>query len=252
MRPTLLLRASFLATIAAPMIGCEAEPMEALGLLPGTLQQSMVAHYRFDETEGAVLHDSSGNNRHGAIVGGTWDVGRFGGALTFRRGDHVSVEGFPDATSSWSISVWVRVPQAELGYGSATVLSTENALVGGWEINLNDIPGELHYHFGYFTGPGQYEYAYHDCYCVPPDTWRMITAVVDSASMTMSFYVDGTLQHRGAISRPILPGERTLYIGRWQLTERLFAGSVDDVVIYARALLSEEVLALYNGAAPDP
>lgn len=229
---------------------CAPDRLDALGLLPGTLDTGLVAHWSCDETEGDVLHDSSGNGRDGVVIGGTWVQGRLGGALSFRRGDYVSVPSFPNASPSWSISLWVRVPEAELGYGYASVITTEDALVGGWEVNLTDAPGELRYHFGYFTGPGAYEYAYHDCRCLQPDRWAHLAVVVDGSAMTLSFYLDGILESRTAIARTILPGSPTLYLGRWAGSDRLFAGQLDDVAIYGRALAAAEVAALEREAAP--
>jgi hypothetical protein len=37
-----------------------------------TSDEHTIALYKFDEGQGDVLHDSSGHNRHGKIVGATW------------------------------------------------------------------------------------------------------------------------------------------------------------------------------------
>jgi hypothetical protein len=40
--------------------------------LPLTSDDHTLAYYRVDEGSGDVLHDSSGNENHGSIVGATW------------------------------------------------------------------------------------------------------------------------------------------------------------------------------------
>ena len=48
-------------------------------------------------------------------------------------------------------------------------------------------------------------------------------------------------------------GERTLYMGRWpQTPTRPLTGALDDVAIYARALVPEEIALLSRAQAPDP
>ena len=51
-------------------------------------------------------------------------------------------------------------------------------------------------------------------------------------------------------------GEPTLYMGRWGQSApeppRSFTGTVDDVALYSRALVPEEVAALARAPAPDP
>jgi hypothetical protein len=42
-----------------------------------------VGLWRFNEREGAIVHDVSGNNNHGTIVGAQWTNGLYGGALSF-------------------------------------------------------------------------------------------------------------------------------------------------------------------------
>ena len=49
------------------------------GMLAGVQAQSdegLVAHYSFDEGEGNVLHDLSGNNNDGTIYGAKWVDGK--------------------------------------------------------------------------------------------------------------------------------------------------------------------------------
>jgi hypothetical protein len=243
-----------LATGALP--GCGVGPVEAVGLLPGTLGTDLVAHWTFDDGSGSQVRDSSGFARDGALNGTTWTwlaQGRFGGALHMQQGDYVQVDGFPNATPGWTVSAWVQIASADIGMGEASILGTEDVFKGGWEMKLTTSSGSNEYHFGYWIGPGQSDYAFYSCLqCIVPDHWQHLTAVVDGTTSTLAFYLDGELRSRKAWSRLILPGVPTLYMGRWATTNppRLFIGALDDVAIWSRPLMSDEIALLQQAAAP--
>jgi hypothetical protein len=236
---------------ACLLSACGVGPVDAVGLAPGGLSQGLVAHWSFDEGADSVVHDSSGNGHDGSINGPGWSwlaQGRFGGALHLEQGDSVTVDSFPNATQGWTVSTWVQIASKDVGMGLATVISTEDVYHGGWEMNLNALPTNLQYDFGYWTGPGPYDYsAYYACTdCMHPDRWQHIAAVVDGTAGTLSFYLDGILQDRHHVPKTISPGVSTLSMGRWATTDpaRLLAGSLDDIAIWSRPLVSEEIALL--------
>ena len=64
------------------LLGCGPTYLDAAGLAPTTLGSGLVAHWQFDEMDGLVVADDSGNRRDGTISGATFTSdGRFGGAL---------------------------------------------------------------------------------------------------------------------------------------------------------------------------
>jgi len=80
-----------------------------------------------------------------------------------------------------------------------------------------------------------------------PSGWHHVTAMIDSASMTMKLYQDGKLVAEGPTS--MLPsdlGETTEnYLGRSQFAaDSFYFGSLDEFRIYNRALSEGEVLYL--------
>jgi hypothetical protein len=252
------LRTPNLAVLAAlSLSACGTGPIDALGLVPGGLSDGLVAHWTFDEGSGVSVRDSSGNARDGTINGSTWSwlpTGHFAGALRLGRGDYVTVDNFPNGTPGWTVSVWVQIGSADVGIGEATIISTEDLYQGGWEMNLTAASGNMQYHFGYWTGPDLYDYlAHYECLnCIHPDQWQQVTAVVDGAKGTLAFYLDAVLQARVQAPRPISPGVPTLYMGRWATSDpaRLLAGSLDDIAVWNRALVSEEVALLHQAPAP--
>ena len=87
-------------------------------LLLGVAQvhAGLIAHYKFDETSGTTVSDSSGNGHHGSMLymsGTEWISGKVGGALSFDGiNDHVSIPDHNDLDlgntpgKEFSISLW--------------------------------------------------------------------------------------------------------------------------------------------------
>lgn len=234
------------------LAACEAGPLDAIELAPTTLTQGMVAHWTFDEGEGTVVLDSSGNMRDGALTGGTWvQDGRFGKAMHLGEGEFMAVDSFPNATASWSVSAWVRLTSDEPAPEVlATVVSTEN--IGGWEINIDYAQSPPGMHFGFWKGPETSDYQFLICFCMEPRRWTHAAAVVDGEARTMSLYLDGQLDQAAPIDVTIAPGSDTLYVGRWGGAGRFLFADVDDIVIHSRALVPAEVAELSQRSPPDP
>jgi hypothetical protein len=237
------------------LAGCGPTHIDAVGLAPTTLGEGLVAHWTFDQTDGPILEDDSGNSRIGTISGATFRTdGRFGSALHFRPGDSVTVQNFPDAmaTSSWSFSAWLRIGAEDiLNDGFGTVISTEVMQQGGWQLQTRDWSAGIYWTFAYWVGPGP-NWAHHECVCFELGRWSHATVVVDGPNNRLSFYVDGTPDKPEVLPAPIRAGSSSLYMGKWMGPGRLFSGSIDDVAIYKRALSPAEVMELNMRPPPRP
>ncbi len=256
------------AAIAAGS-GCNAGPIDIAILSPTSLAAGLVGHWTFDEGALTQVRDTSGNERNGTIFGAGWmwiDAGKFGGALQFAGGDQVAVGGgfgFPQATRDYTVSAWVRVGATDVQPPIAAILSNEVPWgvgpPGGFSLNV-DFPapgsGEVaNYHFEYWIGDSvtSMDMAHVRCDCVVPDAWTHLAAVVNQTTMTLTLYVNGAARHEVSVPKSIGIGERTLYMGRWpQSPTRALTGALDDVAIYARALVPEEIMQLTRAQAPDP
>jgi len=173
--------------------------------------------------------------------------------MHFSGSDYVSVGGMPRATPSYSISAWVLIQPNELGPPIANILSTET-LGGGWALFSTFGAGPPTYVFRYATNPTQ-SFVAVNCACVVPGAWTHLTAVLDANAATLTLYVGSDV----AMSVPtggatILPGSTLLAIGRSAELSPTFPviGTLDDVAIYARPLVAEEVAELSVEPAPDP
>ena len=257
------------AAIAGAASGCNAGPIDIAVLSPTSLAAGLVGHWTFDEGAGTQVRDTSGNERNGTIFGVGWswiDAGKFGRAFQLAGGDQVAVGGgfgFPQPTRDYTVSAWVRLGANDVQPPIAAILSNEIPWgvgpPGGFSLNV-DFPapgsGELaNYHFEYWIGDSvtSMEMAHVQCDCVALDACTHLAAVVNQTTMTLTLYVGGVARQEVSVPRSIGLGERTMYMGRWpQTPTRALTGALDDVAIYARALVPEEIVQLSRAPAPDP
>ena len=240
--------------------GCTAGPIEIATLPSDSLSNDLVAHWAFDDGPGTVAADSSGNGRTG-IVGGIlpppgspspWIAGQFMSAYHFTGADYVTAGGIPRATPSYTVTAWVQLQPDELGAPIANLLSTE-ALGGGWALYATLGAGQQSYAFRFATNPSQ-GYVIASCTCVVAGPWTHLAAVVDGELSTLTLYVNGVATTVPTSGAGILPGSTVLYMARSaELTPSFpLTGALDDVAIYDRALVAEEVAELSVEPVPNP
>ena len=79
------------------------------------LDDGLVCYFKLDETSGTTAFDSSGNQRHGTLIGAslTWVEGRDAGALSFAPpatgdvGDRLEFPTTGMSVTAGTVSVWV-------------------------------------------------------------------------------------------------------------------------------------------------
>ncbi len=87
----------------------------AAGPVSADLINGLDGYWTFDETNGGILHDSSGHAFNGTLVNypdgqGNWTSGLFGGALQFggySTHEYVRVPNFAMPTNSMTLTAWV-------------------------------------------------------------------------------------------------------------------------------------------------
>ncbi|MDP8999933.1 MAG: LamG domain-containing protein, partial [Myxococcota bacterium] len=192
----------------------------------------------------------SGNKRDGVLRNGTWIAdGQFHGALRFSGNDFVTVDNFPNAPSTFSVSAWVRSANNDPDAGFETVLSTELVFDGGWQLNLVKNSSTT-IQFAYWDRDAG-AYTTYDCDCLPANQWTHVVSVVDGATHTLSVYINGQI-HVSPAAHAVVPGTSALLMGTWFRGMRFLVGDLDDVSIYDRVLASAEVAELGKHPPPDP
>jgi hypothetical protein len=239
----------------ATFTGCTAAPIEIATLPAVSLTNGLLAHWRLDENVGYAANDSSGNGRTGfaAGPGWSWVPGQFSSAMHFSGVDYVTVGGMPRATPSYSVSAWVLIQPSELGAPIANILSTES-LGGGWALFATLGAGQQSYVFRYANNGAPQGYVVASCTCVIPGVWTHLAAVLDADASTLTLYVGGMTTTVATGGATILPGSTVLDIGRSAELSPTFpvTGALDDITIYARPLVAEEIAQLSIQPAPNP
>src|SRR6266480_6245318 len=213
-----------------------------VGISPANAQPGLVAAYSFNEGSGTTVADVSGNNNTGTLSGATWTTaGRYGNALVF-NGTNASVT-VPNAaslglTTGMTLEAWVYPTATPTGWravidknvdGYYLMASSDQgnrpAVGGAWP------PGNR-----ILLGPSG----------LAVSTWTHLAATFDGA--TMRLYVNGVQVASQAQTTPLRTTTGTLQIGADSYAGENFAGRVDEVRIYNRALTTAEIQTDMNTA----
>jgi hypothetical protein len=216
---------------------------------PAGSDQSLVAHWTFDETEGLTAADSSGYGNDGDLVGMSgveWTAGHSGGALEFAgaigspqyvdfgTGNSIQLSG------SVTISAWAKISAGtdDVYMGIGGKLRT--APYAGFSL----VRHSSHvYRLWADDGNGTLVATNSDAANYTDTEWHHVAGVIDAG--TTSLYVDGVKQASSEAVSLTDSGELA-HIGRQYsgLDDRYFNGTIDDVRIYYRALSEQEIQGL--------
>jgi len=210
--------------------------------LPAAGQGGLAAHWDFDEGEGDVLHDRSGNVNDGKVHGAQWVRIGDGYALRFDgKDDYVDCGNGPslDISGPVTLEAWIypeSLPRPEAGiagkfFGSYLLTQTERSV---WWYITN---GANHLHSPIKIG-----------------AWQHIAATFDGK--TMRLYVDAkpdsvrqskfeTVNKGGNFMIGCVAGDPTATDPAYRGTT-YFKGMIDEVRVYARVLSEKEITSHYN------
>jgi chitodextrinase len=211
---------------------------------------TLVGAWSFDAGSGTTAADSSGNGNAGTLNGATWQSsGRFGGALSFDgAGDNVSIADSAslDLTNASTLEAWVY-PTSAPAY--AGVVAKERA-GGGLPYGLEAASGLPD---GYVNTGSNATAA--SSSALPLSSWTHLAQTYDGTAVRL--YVNGALAASTSASGSLLNSSDPLRIGGDQTWGEWFAGRIDEVRIYSRALSQSEIqtdmnTAIDGGSAPPP
>jgi hypothetical protein len=214
---------------------------------PLDLSNGLVGYWNFNEGNGSIAHDSSGNGNDGTIVGATWVSGINGDALEITDASYVgSIPNSYDdfITTALSITCWIKwngigsyFPQSIIFDGRED--TTTHYLF--FHINRS---GTL---FFLITKPGS---LIGSISTIPKDgTWTHIAAVFNDSSDTMSLYINGILDNTTITTDSYYNSNEYPFIGNnhWAPGDNQWAslnGTLDELRFYNRALTPEEIQSL--------
>jgi glucose/arabinose dehydrogenase len=214
---------------------------------PGSGPPGPVAAYSFDAGSGPTLADATGKGHTGTISGATWTTaGRNGGALTFDGVDDwvtVADANDLDLTSAVTLEAWVR-PTA----------------TNRWRtVAIKERPGNLIYSL-YSNNAGQRpsgniwigsaEVEARGPSSLPANTWTHLATTFDGAAVRI--YVNGALAGTVAATGTMPTSTAPFRIGGNAVWGEFFAGQVDDLRLYDRALSAGEIVTDMNTSVGPP
>ena len=207
---------------------------------------ALVAHFTFDETDATQVTDLSGRGNHGVISGAQRVGGVSGGALQFDGvNDWVTIADAPslDIVASFTLEAWVK-PGAGGGY--RTVVLKEATGFAPYELYANS---DVSQPAAFFTTASGAVRSVTGTTALPTNSWTHLAATYDGANMRL--YVNGSLVRTvartgspGASNGPLRIGGNQVWGGEF------FAGAIDEVRVYNRALTATEVGADMTSTPP--
>jgi len=214
---------------------------------PGTA--SLLLHYAFENN----ATDDSGNGYDGIPMNDPFyddGVANLGRAMSFDGiNDYVEVPiaGVISTATDMSLAAWVNVADSSASWQRIFDFGSTNT--GGYMFLAprTGTSGPIRFAI---TPAGGGDESIVETPTNLPAGWHHLAVVIDSASMTASVYVDGTVAASGAVETlPQDLGTPTQnWLGRSQYTaDSYYDGLIADFSIYTSALSAGEVLYLAGG-----
>lgn len=208
-----------------------------------TCNASLVAYWKLNESSGLVANDSVLSHQGILVNGPTWTTsGKIGNALQFDgTNDYVEISHQADLSLAGQVSI------------TAWIYKSSN---GGTDIILHK--GATTTSFSLQTKSSKLEFTIVDSkvwnctgsFTLALNTWYHVAATYDDSTDTVKLYLNGALRDTIACAGVMTPNSEALYLGRDTSMSSMYAGRLDEVRLYNKALSDSEVLAIYSGTAP--
>jgi concanavalin A-like lectin/glucanase superfamily protein/Big-like domain-containing protein len=201
----------------------------------------LVSALGFDEATGTTATDSSGASNPGTINGPTRSTtGKFGGALSFDGvNDIVTVadSNSLDLTAGMTLEAWVR-PSVITGWRTVLMKERTGGLVYALYSNGDTNRPNAHAFIG------STEFDTRGTAQVAANVWTHLAATYDGLNLRL--YVNGTQTASRALTGNMVTSTGALRIGGNNIWPEWFAGLIDEVRVYNKALTATEVAADMN------
>lgn len=211
---------------------------------PPPVEQDLMLSLSFNAFSGTVAADTSGNSIHGALVGGPlWTAeGRAGGSLLFDGvNDRVvfPLSALLDMTNAYTIEAWVYPTSTTRAWRSVAFKEAP-----GLGPEPNGSYTYALYSEASAAGAGAFLYntakvEINDTAFLPVNTWTHLAATYDG--VTLQYFSNGILRRSIPAIGPVNPTAGPLSLGGNAIYGSWFAGRIDEVRIYRRALSAVEI-----------
>jgi hypothetical protein len=223
-----------------------------------------LAHWRFDETSGTVVHDSAGTY-DGTLssTGAAFNTnGVSGGAISLTKVNN----GFVNMgnvlgllTGDYSLVAWIKMNAGDTTDSSVVLSKAEAYTRNGYFVNVNMTGSLLRNNKAAFieggTGAGQISIQETpiSTTTVNDGNWHQIVAVYEDGG-NKSIYVDGAPAEDTKPSQTFIGNSAPFLIGGFTFSgapSGLFTGLIDDVQVYDFALTDSDVDFLFQNPGKE-
>jgi hypothetical protein len=204
----------------------------------------------FNEGSGTTAADASGNGHTGTIGTASWSpAGRFGNALSFNGSSSmvtVNDSNSLDLTTGMTLEAWVNPSVVNSAWRDVIYKGNDNYFLEATSNNgSRPVAGAI--------VNGSYAEAYGSS-ALAVNTWTHLAETYDGSAVRL--YINGVLISSSPATGALATSSNPLQIGGDTIYGQHFAGLIDEVRIYNRALSASEILADMNSAvgpaAPGP
>lgn len=217
-----------------------------------TLQAGLVAYYRFNETDGSTVFDSSGKGNHGLLVNG---ASRFEENQQDKKlqldgiDDYVMVANSDSLNfekGDFTIAAWVRLEDISKQQGLPLVVKQDSNRVG-YSLFVDN---EGHLALQGRSANSSARYAEVSKFILLPKVWYFVAGVGDRVN-GYRLYVNGVEQVATRVGsldnqKGSLSNSASLILGGNPNTGNYTKGRIDNVRIYSSALKASDIVSIYN------
>ena len=221
-----------------------------VSLTPGLRDMGLVGYWKFDETSGTTVYDSSGYKHHGTLVNSpVLTTGKIGNGLYYNTSgsptQYVSLPVFSLSGTALSISFWVK--NSTSSYHQTFLGDANQSASAGFLLTYRE-SGSAILIYQYALGSTYSNASSPNFFADINNSWALVTIVADYSGKNVYFYKNGSLFNRISMITPIFPSTvRAKYIGIYASGAHPLVNSyLDDFRIYNRVLSASEISAIYN------
>ncbi len=215
--------------------------------------ESLVAHYTFEEIQGGLVNDLSGHEIYGTVIGDpilVYAGDNYALSLDGTQCVDLGLNEVFNPAGSFSIAVWANAASWGNSWGHAMMGNRGESGIG-WQ--LRKFGGNPTVSFT-TRGIGDDDNP-QSTVNMPLNEWVHVSAVYDNANNTKTLYFNGGIVGEN-VTNPgtVNPTTHNTYIGARANggntgPEAFFDGLLDDVRFYSRALSAVETEWIINGLA---
>lgn len=214
--------------------------LSILFIIPQTFaldSEGLVGAWLMDDGKGEAITDSSDNGLDGKIAKGNpkWVKGKYGGAMEFGGADMVTVDDNAALDlKSFTLSAWINIPKVSGAW--QIIASKENRGPTGRNYGIFGHINSGVIHYSFTTGNWK---SFNAKTIVTDGNWHHIATTYEKPDFKL--YLDGKVDAQVAPGTDPDNHDNFLFIGGCDIGNYWMTGTIDEVVLYDRALSEAEI-----------